>query len=122
MVRAMFRLLAVLSLAVSLLLAQTETGSLDGRITDPSGGTVPNAAISVKNLGTAVKRSVSAPSDGASQVTLLPPGLYEVTVEAIGFRPFVDHQVRVPVAQAAVLNVPTRNRYNAIRHRSNRSR
>ena len=43
----------VLAVFVSVALAQTDTGSLQGTVTDSSGAVVSGASVSVTNLGTA---------------------------------------------------------------------
>jgi hypothetical protein len=84
--------------------AQTDTGSLSGRITDPSGSGVPNAVVKLRNRATTAQRETTTTQEGTYQLNLLPPGLYEVTVEANGFKRFVDPAARIAVAQPALLN------------------
>jgi hypothetical protein len=86
-------------------LAQTDSGSLAGRVTDPSGVGISKAPVSIRNTATSFARQSSTEEDGRYQFNLLPPGVYEVAVEAPGFKRFVDGGVRVQVAQPTVLNV-----------------
>src|SRR5579863_824552 len=92
-------------LCASLLLAQSDTASLTGTITDPSGGTVSGAKLTLRNLSTDGRRSVVSNSQGSYQFSLLPPGSYEITVEAAGFSKYQDSQLELQVAQAGRLNV-----------------
>jgi outer membrane receptor protein involved in Fe transport len=82
--RALGTLVAVTLFSVAAL-AQTETGQIIGKISDPNGASVPNANVTVKSVDT--NRTVTATSndEGIYTVTNLQPGLYEVTVNAPGF-------------------------------------
>jgi len=84
--------------------SQTDTGSLSGQVTDPSGAAVGNALVHLKNQATGVVRSATSSSAGRYQFSLLAPGLYELTIEASGFKKFADDRVRLQVAQEATLN------------------
>lgn len=100
MLRTAFAL-AVISFS---LLAQTDTASLSGTILDPSSAGVPAASVTLTNLATKLTRSVESGPDGRYQFNLLPPGTYELTVKADGFKAFTDKQVRVAVAQNILLS------------------
>jgi hypothetical protein len=66
-------------------LAQNPTGSIRGVITDPQGGVVTNAKITVKNKSTGDVRTIDVGNDGIYTVGNLLPGEYEVSVSADGF-------------------------------------
>src|SRR5262245_27584880 len=65
--------------------AQTETGLITGTVTDPTGAVVVNAAVTVQNLDTNLERKTTTSSVGVYTITSLPPGLYQVRVDAPGF-------------------------------------
>src|SRR5713101_8251162 len=69
------------------LLAQSDLGTISGFIKDPSGATVPNAKVTVRN-NTAVERQVVTNESGYYTITNLPPGLYALSAEAPGFQKF----------------------------------
>lgn len=87
------------------ILAQTETGSLQGLVSDQSGGAVPNAMVRLKQQATGAIRTGLASADGRYQFSLLPPGIYEVGVEAPGFKKATAGDIQVQVAQEATWNV-----------------
>jgi len=87
-----FILMAIL-LAVPLAVAQTTNASIVGIVTDPSGGAVPGATITVTNIATKVSRSVTTNEVGAYLVTPLIPGRYEVKTSVAGFRTRVQPEV-----------------------------
>lgn len=63
------------------------TAGLNGDVTDPQGSVVVGAKVEAKNVATGVSRSTSTTSAGLFVLTDLPPGQYEVEVEAQGFAP-----------------------------------
>jgi Carboxypeptidase regulatory-like domain/TonB dependent receptor/TonB-dependent Receptor Plug Domain len=85
-------LLAVVLVALLLILgistglkAQAVGATLTGTITDPSGGVVANATITITNTATGVPRSVSTNDSGLYSAPNLQPGDYQVTATAAGF-------------------------------------
>jgi outer membrane receptor protein involved in Fe transport len=102
------RVLAVLlGLTVFLFAAQTgmgqaETGQISGKIVDPNGALVANAAISVKSVDTGAVTTATSNGDGTYTVTNLRPGLYDVTVNASGFAA-ITQRVQVTVGSQTPL-------------------
>ncbi len=87
-----------LSLALSLC-AQTPTGTLEGTVLDPSGGAVANATVRVTNNATSETKELKTDAGGHYVQPLLNPGSYTVQVEAAGFRPAKQENVKVDVSQ-----------------------
>src|SRR5215813_4160148 len=78
--------MAVLVAVGSTLWAQSPgTGAVSGTVVDPSGAVVAKAKITVINEETHAARSAETSGDGAFRVSLLPPGDYEISVNAPGF-------------------------------------
>ncbi len=65
--------------------AQTSKGIISGVVRDPSGASVPNVSITVKNEATGETRQVSSSSDGAYRIDAVDPGLYTVLAASPGF-------------------------------------
>ena len=75
-----------MSLGVSgILFAQSDLGKISGFIKDPSGATIANAKVTVRN-NTGVERQTTTNDSGYYVVTNVPPGLYTMTAEATGFQ------------------------------------
>ena len=70
------------------------TGSLGGRITDPSGAVVLGASVVVRNLATGVQESADTNYAGLYRFPVVMPGTYSITASLKGFR---DVQVLVRV-------------------------
>ena len=88
--------------------AQVAGATLSGAMTDPSGGPIPNATISIKNVTTGVLRTVQTDSDGYYSAPNLLPGNYELTASAKGFATVVQKGLTLTVGATPVLNLTMR--------------
>src|SRR5512133_584577 len=86
--------------------AQVLFGSVSGTITDQSGAAVGKAHGTSVNKRTGGQRETDADDSGHYTLTDLPPGLYDVTVTASGFKPLTQTDVRVGA------NVVTNTNFN----------
>ena len=66
--------------------SQSDLSTITGTVKDPSGSSVPNAKVAVKNEGTGIVRNTATNQAGAYTATNIPSGLYSITVEAAGFK------------------------------------
>jgi len=71
--------------------AQLETGSIQGKVADPSGAAVPKATVHVVNTATGVAKDVVTNKVGIYSVQGLYPGDYIVNISAPGFRQLQQH-------------------------------
>ncbi len=69
--------------------AQSDLGTIQGFVKDPSGAVIPNAKITVHNQAGLERQTVTNES-GSYTVTNIPPGLYTLTVEAGGFKKYTS--------------------------------
>src|SRR2546430_3707655 len=77
-----------MSLVVSgMLFAQSDLGRISGFVKDPSGATIANAKVTVRN-NTGVERQTTTNDSGYYVVTNVPPGLYKMIAEAAGFQKY----------------------------------
>jgi hypothetical protein len=65
--------------------AQSNSGSLSGTVTDPSGAVVPGATVTVENVVSGYLRSAKTDSTGRFQFSNLPFNPYHLTAKADGF-------------------------------------
>ncbi len=77
------------SSAFSTLKAQSNSGSINGVVTDPSGAVIPGASVTIQNPVSAYSRTVTSDSTGHFRFTNLPFNPYHVTVTKAGFAAFV---------------------------------
>jgi hypothetical protein len=80
-------------------LAQERTGSLGGTVADPTGLPVPNAAVEVASPALLQPMKSSTDAGGAFLFPSLPPGSYEVSISAGGFRTYKASGVTVNVGR-----------------------
>jgi hypothetical protein len=85
--RRMLYLALMAVLATVLAFGQSDLGTISGFVKDPSGSTVPNAKVTVKNQ-TGLERQATTSESGFYTITNIPPGVYRVTVESTGFKKF----------------------------------
>ncbi|MGE5645022.1 MAG: carboxypeptidase regulatory-like domain-containing protein [Acidobacteriota bacterium] len=85
--------------------AQTYTASVRGLVTDASGASVPGASVVLTEADRNVKHATKTDTTGRYVVTALPPGSYEMTVEASGFRKHAQPRFSLEVQQQATLDV-----------------
>jgi hypothetical protein len=94
---------ALLFLISSSVLAQTETGRLQGTITDTAGAILPGATITVTNLGTSREVTAQADDNGAYTIPALAPGRYRINVSQPNFKT-TQQEITLNVQQTAVLD------------------
>ncbi|MDX1982273.1 MAG: TonB-dependent receptor [Bryobacteraceae bacterium] len=87
-----------------LLVAQTQTAQVTGKVSDPSGATVPGAEVTVRNTTTGLSQSATSNDLGNYTIPLLPPGSYRIEVRKEGFKPVRGSGFELQVAQVARLD------------------
>src|SRR5574340_607728 len=86
-------------------MAQSDRGTITGRVLDPAAAVVPAAKIEAVNQATRVKYTGSTNETGVYVIPQLPAGRYELAVEAAGFSRYLRKDIEVNVAQTVTLNV-----------------
>src|SRR6266478_6418245 len=87
-------LLCVVAIPLS---AQTTSGSIVGTVTDPSGGVIAGASVTITNTDTGIAVKTTTDNTGNYVVTPLQGGRYSVAVEAAGFKKSVRSDITVNV-------------------------
>ncbi len=75
--------------------AQTFRGAINGTVTDPSGGVVPNAQVKATETATGIDHNTITTSDGEFVFQDIPLGFYKVTVTTPGFPTYTVDKVEV---------------------------
>jgi len=83
------RLISLALLAGLLGLGQTERGNITGIVSDNTGATIPNAAVTIIGKETNTAQHVLSTSTGEYNAANLQPGAYRVEVSVSGFSTFV---------------------------------
>lgn len=97
--------LAVLSMSVACLFAQSDRGVITGTVSDPGNAVVPNAQVVAKNMESGALFQTVTTATGNYTLPSVPAGTYEVSVEAPGFSKIVQRGITVQVALTVRLDV-----------------
>jgi len=101
-----FAVLIVFSLPLAIPVAsQVNTGDITGRVTDEQGHVVPGATVTATNKGTGASRTVITNDAGEYTLTQLPPGKYDLTVEAKNFSKALAQDFELNVGSKPTLNL-----------------
>src|SRR5512146_2818261 len=89
--QAVVRLIAAASVVAIVgsatpLSAQAVRGTIQGTVTDASGGALPGVAVETKNIATGVSQMAVTNAEGRYTAPDLPLGEYEVTASLAGFQ------------------------------------
>jgi hypothetical protein len=79
--------------------SRAQTGTIYGRIDDPSGAAVTGASVIVKSVQTNQTRTGTTDQQGVYTFALLPVGLYNIGVEVSGFKPHERKGVELQVEE-----------------------
>src|SRR5262245_42287840 len=77
-------------------------GTVNGTVTDPSGAAIANAKVTATQTATGVARTTQSSGAGVYSLSSLPPGVYDVQIEASGFK-----TAKLPVVDLGVGGVAT---------------
>src|SRR5947209_7881967 len=86
--------------------AQANAADLRGFVRDPNGAAVAGATVTARNPAINLERPATSDSNGFYQIINLPPGDYEITVEAANFKRAVVPAIKLTVGQRADLDIP----------------
>jgi hypothetical protein len=106
--KALLLLLSCFSGGMYLVFGQAATATLSGTVVDQNGGVLPDATAVVENAATAFRRQTETNSEGQFTISLMPPGIYKLTVERQGFSPFTEPQIALSVGDQRSLRIPLR--------------
>jgi hypothetical protein len=84
---------------------QLGTGVITGTVTDPSGATVPGAAVTLSNASTGVQRTAQTNTAGIYRLDFTEAGTYRLRVSASGFAVYEVAGLVVTVGQTVTTDV-----------------
>src|SRR5712692_7493402 len=102
--RLFLAVLVILTLGVAAN-AQTFRGAINGTVTDPSGGVVPNAQVKATEAATGIDHTTATSSEGQFAFQDIPLGIYKISVTASGFPAHTVDKVEVTAGSIYTLNV-----------------
>lgn len=98
--------ISIFVLALSLtLIGQTNRGGISGTVVDSNGSVVPNAKVTITNVGTNQAVTVTTTSNGAFSVQSLEPVRYNILAEATNFKKSIVQDIKVDTATVQTVNI-----------------
>ena len=104
----MKRILPVLTFLCALassLPAQSIYGTLTGIVSDPSGAVVSGAALKLKDMQSGSQRDTVANAEGFYTFVSVPPGTYQLNVEAAGFEQYKETGIAMAGGDKLNINI-----------------
>jgi hypothetical protein len=95
----------LLALFSSIAWSQTQLAAVLGTITDPSGGVVPGAQVTIANQSTGLKRSTHTDMAGQYHLAGLPTGNYALRAEKEGFETQAREGIALTSASEVMINL-----------------
>ena len=95
--------LLLCSVFATAIFAQNSNSTISGTVQDVTGAVVPNAAVTLTNVGTGQQLTTTSKANGFYNFTNLNPTNYKISVTAAGFAQWVG-VLTLRVSQAAEVN------------------
>src|SRR6266851_5307626 len=103
-ITSLLMLAALLTSSIAVSYAQTATATIVGTVLDPQSGVVANATVVARNVDTGIERTTQTTSEGLYRFGNLPPGVYDVRVDAQGFSKAEAKAVKLQVGEQRDVN------------------
>lgn len=95
----------ILALAPTTVRGQNVYGTIAGTVTDSSGAAMSGATVTLTNLGTAEKHTISTDATGNYTFVNIFPGRYKVEGEKSGFKKFVREPIIVEIESGLKIDI-----------------
>ena len=99
-----FKTILLLILACGVAQAQNFQATVVGQVVDPAGAAVAGAKVTITAQGTGRAATATTSGDGGFVIPQLPPGVYDLNVEAAGFRRAVKSNFTLETGQTQRVN------------------
>src|SRR6185295_13085016 len=80
-------------------------GKITGRVVDSNGGAVSGASVKVTDVSRAATTELTTNADGLFDAPYLRPGVYQILVEASGFKKALRDKVEVAINETSTLTI-----------------
>ena len=97
-------ILFVLAFSLNIARAQQTLGSINGTVSDSSGGVISDASVKAKNVATNLEQITKSRGDGSFSIADLPIGTYQVSFSRDGFKTEVHSQILVQGDRTTTVN------------------
>lgn len=89
----------------AILSAQEYRGTFSGTVTDATGAAIPKAKIVATGTATGSKATVYSGDSGGYTIPFLPPGKYDISAEAPGFKEYVRAGLTLSAGESPVIDI-----------------
>ncbi len=103
--RTWIKILGIACLSIASSYAQEVSAGITGRVVDASKSAIVGAKVTAKDLDRGTDWPTTTNEDGIYAFPRIPPGRYELKVEATGFKTYVNSDVALEVNQRARVDV-----------------
>jgi Carboxypeptidase regulatory-like domain/TonB-dependent Receptor Plug Domain len=100
-----FLFVLLLMLCIPFAAQAQDSGSITGTVRDTSGAVVPDAEVKLTSAAIGITRTTTTNGDGDYLAAVLPPGVYDMTVTAKGFKVYQAKKIIVRVAEKGRVDV-----------------
>jgi hypothetical protein len=97
--------LTLILVVTPLLHGQSLNASISGVVTDPTGGVIPNAQLTLKALATGEEAKFTTGPDGLYRFPNLQSGAYELRASAQGFAEFIQTGISLNLSQSVRVDI-----------------
>src|SRR5271165_1016737 len=84
---------------------QSQNATLEGQVADATGAFVPQAKVTITSVDRQISSSVQTDESGRYSFASLLPGNYDLSVDAKGFKGYVQHNILLAVNQTARIDL-----------------
>src|SRR5271170_7570791 len=101
-----FAVLVCLAIATAVSAQQlaSNSGAINGTVTDTSGAAIPNVKVTITSPALQGEQVFTTTQQGEYRFPTVPIGLYRIQYEAPGFGTQVRDQVNIPLGFSATIN------------------
>src|SRR6266498_1735488 len=100
--KLMYLLIAVCLTSTTALAQNANSGEIKGAVVDPNGAVVDGVIVTITNVRTGVKTSLTTNSSGLYDAPFVPTGEYTITFSKTGFREFIRQGIVLQVGTTTV--------------------
>jgi hypothetical protein len=98
-------MITLISVGAAFAQAQSSSADLVGTVVDQGGAVIPGATVTVRSSATNISKTTTSDSGGEYKIIGLPPGAYDVTVEAKSFKKSSIKGITLTIGQTAQLEI-----------------
>ncbi len=103
--RRLLRFVLAALVITAYLHAQATNGTINGTVTDQTGGVVAGCDVTLSNTGTSETRTTTTNDSGFYQFQNLPPGRYSVTVQKQGYQKMIRQPLELQVEATLLIDM-----------------